>query len=348
MKTGLKMKYIYHYASPVGGITLASDGESLTGLWFDGQKYFCASLSGERQEKELPIFEQTSRWLDIYFSGKRPDFTPPIDLNGTDFRRTVWEILLTIPYGQTMTYGEIAEKIAAGRGLSHMSAQAVGGAVGHNPISLIIPCHRVVGSDGSLTGYAGGIDKKLRLLSMEGVDVSGFFVPIKKKVSGNKKHAVLLTAFRGTSSEKLVRRFDAAYHKLIVENDKEKSVEQLIDAVSSNGYDYVISFGQKPVIMDKIYIELMGKMDGVSYKTNFDTDGFKEALGRSGFSVHISGNAGTSYCNNIYFHGLKFISDSSCKTKMLFIHVPFEKNISDFNGFSDRLIEALENFLKKS
>lgn len=168
MKTGLKMNCIYHYASPLGGITLASDGVFLTGLWFDGQKYFGAALSGEPHEKKLPVFEQTERWLDIYFSGKAPDFTPSLSLQGTDFRKAVWEILLTIPFGQTMTYGEIAKRAASQMGLSRMSAQAVGGAVGHNPISLIIPCHRVVGSDGSLTGYAGGVDKKRRLLNMEG------------------------------------------------------------------------------------------------------------------------------------------------------------------------------------
>lgn len=171
------MSYIHHYASPLGGITLASEGDSLTGLWFDGQKYFGASLSGEHREKYLPVFRQTEKWLDIYFSGKATGFTPPITMNGTDFRKDVWDILLTIPFGQTMTYGEIAERIAAQKGLSSMSAQAVGGAVGHNPVSLIVPCHRVIGSDGSLTGYAGGIDKKLWLLNMEGVNTSGLFIP---------------------------------------------------------------------------------------------------------------------------------------------------------------------------
>lgn len=161
------MNYIHHYDSPLGGITLASDGVSLTGLWFDGQKYFGSTLSDERQEKKLPIFDRTEKWLDVYFSGKAPNFTPSISLKGTDFQKTVWDILLTIPFGQTMTYGEIAERVASVRGLSRMSAQAVGGAVGHNPISLIVPCHRVVGSDGSLTGYAGGVEKKRWLLDME-------------------------------------------------------------------------------------------------------------------------------------------------------------------------------------
>ena len=161
------MDYIHHTVSPLGGITAASDGQALTGLWFDGQKYYADTLSGEYEEKRLPVFEMTDRWLDVYFSGKQPDFTPPLRMRTSAFRRAVWEILLTIPYGQTATYGEIADKIAKQRGLARMSARAVGGAVGHNAISLIIPCHRVVGADGSLTGYAGGIDRKVKLLKLE-------------------------------------------------------------------------------------------------------------------------------------------------------------------------------------
>ena len=161
------MDYIHHYASPLGGITMASDGKALTGLWFDGQKYFCETLSGNTEEKALPVFDEADRWLDIYFSKKEPDFTPPIEMKTTEFRKAVWGILLTIPYGSTMTYGEIADIIAKQKGVARMSAQAVGGAVGHNSISLIIPCHRVIGADGSLTGYAGGTDKKLMLLRME-------------------------------------------------------------------------------------------------------------------------------------------------------------------------------------
>ena len=161
------MFYIHHYISPLGGITEASDGSALTGLWFDGQKYFGAGLSGCAEEKMLSVFEQTDRWLDIYFGGSEPDFTPTLSLRGSAFRKDVWEILLAIPYGQTTTYGKIGAILAAKRGLPHMSAQAVGGAVGHNPVSLIVPCHRVTGSDGSLTGYAGGIDKKAFLLDME-------------------------------------------------------------------------------------------------------------------------------------------------------------------------------------
>lgn len=173
------MEYTHHYDSPLGGITLASDGEALTGLWFDGQKYFGEVSGKDYEQKDLPVFEMTDKWLDIYFSGKAPDFTPALSMKTTPFRKAVWEILLRIPYGKTMTYGEIADKIARQRGLSKMSAQAVGGAVGHNAISLIIPCHRVVGAGGSLTGYAGGIDKKKKLLIMEKVDISAFSIPVK-------------------------------------------------------------------------------------------------------------------------------------------------------------------------
>ena len=163
------MNYKWHYDSPLGGITLASDGEALTGLWFDGQIYFADTLSEDSKEKELPIFTQTCHWLDIYFSGKKPYFTPRLKMNTTPFRKAVWDVMLTIPFGTTMTYGEIARLIAQKRGIAQMSAQAVGGAVGHNSISLIIPCHRVVGSRGNLTGYVGGLDKKAKLLRLEGV-----------------------------------------------------------------------------------------------------------------------------------------------------------------------------------
>lgn len=173
------MEYIHHYNSPLGGITEASDGEHLIGLWFDGQKYFADALDAEYEEKPLPIFEQTDKWLDIYFSGKDPDFTPPLCMKTSEFRKSVWEVMLTIPYGKTMTYGEIAEMIAKQRGIARMSAQAVGGAVGHNSISLIIPCHRVIGKSGNLTGYAGGIDKKEKLLKMEGADIDCFFTSTK-------------------------------------------------------------------------------------------------------------------------------------------------------------------------
>ena len=161
------MEYTHYYNSPLGRILLASDGASLTGLWFEEQKYFADTLTGEYEEKDLLIFQQADKWLDIYFSGREPDFTPPLLMKTTPFRKAVWEIMLTIPYGETMTYGEIATRIAKQKGIERMSAQAVGGAVGHNSISLIIPCHRVIGSDGSLTGYAGGIAKKQQLLMME-------------------------------------------------------------------------------------------------------------------------------------------------------------------------------------
>lgn len=170
------MAYMHHYASPLGGITLAGDGAALTGLWFDRQKYFPDTLCKESEEKDLPVFEQARRWLDLYFHGQTPGPPPPLKPKGTAFQKSVWEVLLTIPYGQTTTYGEIARRIAAQRGLAHMSAQAVGGAVGHNPISILIPCHRVVGTNGSLTGYAGGIERKARLLRLESADLSGRFL----------------------------------------------------------------------------------------------------------------------------------------------------------------------------
>lgn len=173
------MGYICHYSSPLGKLTLSGNGTELTGLWFDGQKYFVDTLPGEFTEKNLPVFEKTIYWLDIYFSGKVPDFTPPLSMQTTPFRKSVWGIMLTIPYGKTMTYGEIADKIAEQKGIAKMSAQAVGGAVGHNSIALIIPCHRVIGANGNLTGYAGGIDKKIKLLALEKVDLSGFSMPKK-------------------------------------------------------------------------------------------------------------------------------------------------------------------------
>ena len=162
------MNYIYKYISPIGIITLSSNGTALTGLWYNGQKNFAQTLSKPYEEKLLPVFEDTIKWLDIYFGGAVPDFTPELYVHSTPFRKAVYDILLTIPYGQTMTYGEIAEILAQQTGKKKMSAQAVGGAVGHNPISIIIPCHRVVGADRSLTGYAGGIDRKRFLLELEG------------------------------------------------------------------------------------------------------------------------------------------------------------------------------------
>lgn len=164
------MQYISKYESPLGEILLASDGEALIGLWFVGQKYFARTLSSDHIESDLPIFHQVVEWLDCYFGGNNPGFIPPLHLNGTPFQLAVWHILQQIPYGKVVTYNDIAKEIARERGKNNMSAHAVGGAVGHNPISIILPCHRVVGSNGNLTGYAGGIDKKIKLLEIEHID----------------------------------------------------------------------------------------------------------------------------------------------------------------------------------
>ncbi|WP_346708606.1 methylated-DNA--[protein]-cysteine S-methyltransferase [Massilistercora timonensis] len=161
------MQYISHYSSPLGKILLAADHSGLTGLWFEGQKYFALGLEEETKEQELPVFQAARRWLDIYFTGQKPDFQVPLHFLGTPFQRQVWEILCSIPYGQTTTYGAIAKQLAAKKGLPHLSPQAVGGAVGHNKISIIVPCHRVIGADGSLTGYAGGVWRKEKLLTLE-------------------------------------------------------------------------------------------------------------------------------------------------------------------------------------
>ena len=173
------MQYTTTYQSPLGEILLAADKIGLTGLWFDGEKFYADSLDPENEEKEIPVFDDVKRWLDIYFSGREPDFMPPVHMIGSEFREQVWKILREIPYGETITYGALAKRIAEERGLERMSAQAVGGAVGHNEISIIVPCHRVVGSDGSLTGYAGGVDKKEKLLMLEGVNMEDFYIPTK-------------------------------------------------------------------------------------------------------------------------------------------------------------------------
>ena len=173
------MQYTSRYASPLGSILLAADDIGLVGLWFEGQKYFANCLEKTHEEKEIPLFAKVKRWLDIYFSGQQPQFAVPLHFIGSDFQKEVWELLCTIPYGQTTTYGAIAKQLAAKRGLPQMSAQAVGGAVGHNKISIIVPCHRVVGKNGSLTGYAGGIDKKAELLRLEQADMRTLFIPKK-------------------------------------------------------------------------------------------------------------------------------------------------------------------------
>lgn len=176
------MYYSTYYSSPVGRILLVGSDENLTGLWIDGQKYFAASAPPHEitQKNDLPLFDKTRNWLDEYFGGNRPDISKlTLAPRGSGFRQAVWQILCEIPYGEVVTYGYIAKRLAGQLRKKTMSAQAVGGAVGHNPISIIIPCHRVVGSDGSLTGYAGGIDKKIKLLKHEGVDMSSLFVPSK-------------------------------------------------------------------------------------------------------------------------------------------------------------------------
>lgn len=161
--------YYYTYQSPLGTMTMGSDGEALIGLWFNGSKYFGSTLTDNKEEKYLSVFEETTLWLDQYFSGRIPSFMPKLSLRGSAFRLSVWEILMEISYGKVMTYGEIAKKIAKERGWKTMSAQAVGGAVGHNPIGILIPCHRVIGSKGNLIGYAGGLEKKVYLLKLEGI-----------------------------------------------------------------------------------------------------------------------------------------------------------------------------------
>lgn len=160
------MIYTTHIPSPVGMLYVASDGNSLTGLWIAGQKYFAATLSGDTSEKkELLVFQQTEAWLDAYFAEEPLPDLPPLAPQGSAFRQAVWKILQEIPYGQTTTYGEISRRLRE-QGLS-AAPQAVGGAVGHNPISILIPCHRVLGADGSLTGYAGGLEVKRFLLELE-------------------------------------------------------------------------------------------------------------------------------------------------------------------------------------
>ena len=196
------MLYRSIYKSPLGKILILFDKDTLLGLYFEGQKEFHDLIKDEEvknfNEREVfnevekfnnkseiennkicgnKILEETTKWLNIYFSGEEPNFTPKLKLEGTEFRRDVWKILLEIPYGETLTYKDIANKLIASKKYERMSSQAVGGAVGANPISLIIPCHRVVGTSGSLTGYAGGLVRKVKLLELEGIDVNKFFMP---------------------------------------------------------------------------------------------------------------------------------------------------------------------------
>jgi len=169
------------FPSPFGTITLACHDDNLVGLWMEGQKYHGGAIPEALSENDdLPIFGKVKEWLNRYFAGERPDITGlPLAPIGGGFRQSVWKILCEIPYGKVVTYGEIAKKTASQMSRASMSSQAVGGAVGHNPISIIIPCHRVVGSNGSLTGYAGGLQMKVKLLELEGVDMSGLYIPKK-------------------------------------------------------------------------------------------------------------------------------------------------------------------------
>jgi methylated-DNA-[protein]-cysteine S-methyltransferase len=196
-----QVQYVKEYRSPIGIFTLASDGEHLTGLWLKGQKYFGATLTNDEIDKKgesgetsdliprvgevedsannLPLFHLVEQWLEAYFQGKQPELSLPLAPKGSPFRQDVWDILCQIPYGEVITYGDIAKKMAQKLGKDTMSAQAIGGAVGHNPISIIIPCHRVVGANGSLTGYAGGIENKIKLLQLEQVDLKRFSIPTR-------------------------------------------------------------------------------------------------------------------------------------------------------------------------
>ena len=175
------MYYYYDYHSPVGKLMIASDEKNIVGLWLEGQKYFMDVLEEKAyQEKETEVIRLAKNWLDRYFNGEKPEINElPIEFIGSDFRIQVWKILSEIPYGKVITYGDIAKQIAVKKGTPKMSAQAVGGAVGRNPISIIIPCHRVVGADGSLTGYSGGVKVKTKLLELEGVDMSKLYIPTK-------------------------------------------------------------------------------------------------------------------------------------------------------------------------
>ncbi len=164
MKIAVPM-FMNDYASPLGRIFLTADGNALTGLWFEGQKIH---VPADTVQKETPVIADTKKWLDIYFSGRPADFSVPLRFSGTPFQNEVWRILCSVPFGTTVTYGEIARQLAEKRDIRRMSAQAAGGAVGRNKIAILIPCHRVIGADGSLTGYAGGLHRKLALLKLEG------------------------------------------------------------------------------------------------------------------------------------------------------------------------------------
>ena len=169
------------YASPIGPLLLAGSGDCLAGLWMEGQKHFRETAPADMTRKDdLPVFAAARDWLDRYFAGGKPAPSElPLAPAGSAFRKEVWEILCGIPYGQVTTYGMIAATMAVRMNREGMSCQAVGGAVAHNPIAIIIPCHRVVGTDGGLTGYAGGLERKARLLELEGVDIGRLYIPAK-------------------------------------------------------------------------------------------------------------------------------------------------------------------------
>lgn len=266
-----------HYDSPLGGLLLAADEEGLTGIWFEEQKYFAAGLAPEQKEaavQPLPELENARRWLDIYFSGREPDFTPRLHLKGSAFRQAVWALLRKIPYGHTTTYGALAKQLEAVTG-RRASAQAVGGAVGHNPVSIIVPCHRVVGQDGSLTGYAGGMDKKLRLLTLENPAAQRFCLPgvqelrtqrlilhpaaeaeMEALISGTKAadpelseaYTEMLTGCREKPEQalwytawKLIRRQDGAFvgdmcFKGLPENGRPEIGYGILEEYQNNGY----------------------------------------------------------------------------------------------------------------
>ena len=173
------MTYTQTYFSPLGELLLSADDMGLSGLWFAGQRYFARTLPPGAVPRETPVLTASKRWLDCYFSGAHPDFLPPLHLIGTDFQQAVWNLLLEIPYGQTVTYGALARTLAQQLGKPAMSAQAVGAAVGRNPVSIIVPCHRVVGANGNLTGYAGGVERKRFLLNLEGADLTRLHIPKK-------------------------------------------------------------------------------------------------------------------------------------------------------------------------
>ncbi len=173
------MQYTTKYQSPLGEILLAADNQGLIGLWFVNQKYFADNLDLSHLEQETKVLKDAKRWLDIYFSGRVPNFQLPLHFTGTAFQNEVWKQLLEIPYSSTATYQEISDTIAKKLGKKSMSAQAVGGAVGKNKISIIVPCHRVVGTNGNLTGYAGGINKKIALLKLENGFKEEFFIQSK-------------------------------------------------------------------------------------------------------------------------------------------------------------------------